>query len=98
MPDEGEEGNAAYSGKLGKRGQVRKLCGKLFNSFHATGIPINRLHNSYESHSQLSPRVLFFQFIHFPHIVRACTIDGDTLPRSEIGLQKIISSAKNVYF
>ena len=23
MPEEGEEGNAAYSGKLGKRGQVR---------------------------------------------------------------------------
>ena len=61
MPEEGEEGNAAYSGKLGKRGQVRKF----FHSFHATDIPINRLHNTVN----LSPSVLFFEFIHFPHIV-----------------------------
>lgn len=66
MPDQGEEGNAAYSGKLGKRGQVGIFLESCSIPFMP---PTFQLTDYIIFLSQLSPRVLFIQFIHFPPFV-----------------------------
>ena len=87
MPDEGEEGNAAYSGKLGKRGQVRiflESCSIPFMplTFQLTDYII------FPSHTvSCHQGCYFFSLFIFP-TSSPCTSDGDMLPRSEIELQK----------